>query len=683
MSHLSAEILHIIAWHTNRSSPQTLASLALTSKACARASDPLRLQRIHVTCPAQVVVACRALLADWRDVGNCLEELSISLGSAAKGKHVCRGTQAPDNGCCQEESEIGGNEKRGGTLDSPAAALGASIDLLSHALGRAKRLTKISITVVGPDVRLSLDRVLPCISSTRLEYISLDHPTPLSPAVLSAFLSSQPRLCYLNVPGQVQSDPPEQVPTLSLSSSSRCLSTLPPPPCNYLIQGESRTKRLRLSTRGPTVVPTYHHSSVAPLFTSQVNVSQPQQLRNPCTVRAPASFILGLPSSWPLKSVTVSDNDVPRSKQRRLFEKLAQHQYAGEGSNSHSNFAGVRVGLSHLSLSLSGLNSGLGVFQEITRNLRDLEVLEVRSVFKDAYYKHFLQDISGCISRCANLRYLRFLSPPSGSVDRRPIESRSLLYYVRQPSCDPSDPLPPLLLSSPSSPSHAYPPSGPDLFRRELYIVNLYGNSNPGLRSVTMPSGTTWHWGLEHMYSPPSSPSSTDDFGHLHHVPSLGSPDHNDGALTHAPIFVPSSPTLRQASPALSTAWGWEPDVSCVEARAWWENWGLKPFHQNPSPGTSSTSTAVGEEEEEEAEAEECDWDDVDCDDSGSEAEEAIITDQARRALEALLATPPVVPSSAKPFVPSMRPTVTGCPIVVPSQPTLARCLKRKLSADA
>lgn len=390
MCQLSAEILHIIAWHTDRTSPRTLASLALTSKACARASDPVRLRRIHVTRPDQLVIACRALLADGRDVGDCLQEFSVSLGSLGGGaQQVDRDTGTHDSGRCQEQSDIGGDEKRDGTLDT-AAALRPSIDLLGQALGRATRLTQLSLTVVSPDVRLSLDHVLPCISSRSLEYLSLDLPTPLSPSALSSFLSSQPRLRHLDLPSQVQPDSPEHTSASSLFSSSMSLSTLPPPPCNYLVQGESRTKRLRLSARSPTVAPASRHSSAAPPRPRPANVSQPQQLSNLRIIRAPASFILGLPSSCPLRSVTVTDADVPRSGHRRLFEKLAQHQHTGEGLGAApSSYAGVKVGLSHLSLALSGSgsNSGLGVFQEITRNLRHLEVLEVRSVFKDAYYK--------------------------------------------------------------------------------------------------------------------------------------------------------------------------------------------------------------------------------------------------------------------------------------------------------
>lgn len=292
--------------------------------------------------------------------------------------------------------------------------------------------------------------------------------------------------------------------------------------------------------------------------------------------------------------------------------------------------------------------------------------------------QHFLQDVAGCLSRCANLRYLRFLSPLP--LLSSPMTSR--LSYVRTPSSDPSDPLPALADSPELAWRHAYPPPGADLFRREAYVVNLYGRTNPALRSVTMPAGTTWHWGLEdhddhqqqqQQQRPPSVnfsplPSSTIPSNFAPPLP-LSIVTADLPSLFPAPI-VPSSPTdtYRQASPALSTAWGWEPDPSCVEARAWWEQWGLKPF-QSASPGISTT---VGDDDDDDDD----DGCDTDVDEDEDDEDEMLLQDVKMKEVEVLM-TPRIVPSS----VPSQAPER----IVVKSQPFLPPLpvvgVKRKLES--
>lgn len=149
--------------------------------------------------------------------------------------------------------------------------------------------------------------------------------------------------------------------------------------------------------------------------------------------------------------------------------------------------------------------------------------------------------------------------------------------------------------------------------------------------------------------------------------------------LLPAPI-VPSSPvvdTFRQASPALSTAWGWEPDAACAEARAWWEQWGLKPF-QSASPGHSTT---VGEDDDDDDELEEDALDtDVEEDD---EDEEMMVAHGGARKPEAelvkeveVLMSPRMVPSM--PISPERVVIKSQIKSQPPSPPVIG--VKRKLT---
>lgn len=160
--------------------------------------------------------------------------------------------------------------------------------------------------------------------------------------------------------------------------------------------------------------------------------------------------------------------------------------------------------------------------------------------------------------------------------------ARQAVRYIRVPNSDPSIPLPALETPSDAASAHTYPPNGPEVFRREQYVVNLYGTANPSLRAVTMPGGTTWRWCHDDICSP------TQDFSL---PPIFALPDISNAGKPKLPsIVVPSSPVEdreRHHSPQLSTAWGWEPDPSCTDARQWWEHCGLKPFFSS-SPGRTA-----------------------------------------------------------------------------------------------
>ncbi|KAG8967541.1 hypothetical protein FRC03_009794 [Tulasnella sp. 419] len=282
-----------------------------------------------------------------------------------------------------------------------------------------------------------------------------------------------------------------------------------------------------------------------------------------------------------------SDIDIPATLHRQFFERLACSPRR----------------ITRLWLQLSPENVRLGVLQEITKNLKDLELLCIRGVVTRAYFTYFLQDITGCLSRCKKLKVLAF-APPKGSIP-----AQGPTHYVETPNSDPSVPLPPL---TSSNQSHPYPSSGPDLFRREQYIANLYGSTNVSLRNVRMPSGTQWKPSSHDDDEEPSLHSEIFDFHHdlcsqplsprLHHrritVPTVGprdAPSQIPSSLSPPQVIVLSAPASVPSVQYRTPCWGWEPDRSCVDARRWWEECGLKP----PSPISSfDDSTEVESDDE-------------------------------------------------------------------------------------
>ncbi|KAG8904067.1 hypothetical protein FRB99_002338 [Tulasnella sp. 403] len=615
---LSFEILSTIARHLYYSSTTSLdglAAFALASKALTRASDPFRMRSLHVVGGiSELFFCCQTLLSDWRDVGGVVRELTI-LVQPSKGKGREDGSSAVQHVSPDETPTA---------LFSPDA----TTRLLSRALGRTRSLTRLDLAICSDSglVAGALDYVLPSVATRSLLYLSLDVPNPLQSTVLATFLSSQPYLSHLELPRQTQPYPPESSPPPT------------PPPNAYHAVGDGRRKRLRLSLTpsapacpSPSMYPGtgnknahHQHDHSAPHLSRLENI------------RAPVSFLLGLPPQCPLQAITISDRDVPRRVQRRLFEKLAQH-----GAVSGAK-------LLHLDVRMEEHSMGLGLMQEITRNLRDIETLIIRGVVRDAYFTYFLQDLAGCISRCRNLQTMTFRLPDDAEgVDHHTPQPHCA--YDSAPNSDPSIPLPALLFPHRSHPStmvpgyggevppsglpprrpHVYPPNGPDVFRREQYIVNLYGRTNPCLREVTMPGGTTWRWVPGEIDGSPSSASTAtlSDDDHFAFPPLLTTPQLPLGDLslpplpealkvqdkpklrTPSPIVVPSSPMPlrdRHNSRSIpgthvrhphspSAAWGWEPDPSCVEARAWWEQCGLKPFHL-ASPVGSTDETEVGDD---------------------------------------------------------------------------------------
>ncbi|KAG8922943.1 hypothetical protein FRC01_013416 [Tulasnella sp. 417] len=580
---LSPEILRLIAHHIEHSNSTTrrsdIAAFALGARALARAADPYRLRAVRVDGLADLENFYRSVQMEWRDLGGSLSELVVRFGPS-NGKGKARN--------CGPEDQLAASA-------SPTRAT----ELLGLALMRTRRLTKLDIKVDSSSV--AVDEVLPSLTANcrTLRHVSLITSSPLSTNVLDKFLRSQPRLTDLELPNQFQAYPPEPI-----------VVSLPPPQKAFkVVTGDGRRKRLRLTI--PRSAPASPCSSVPSLASCQ-GTTTASALNCLQSVSAPVSFILSLPSTSPLQSVVTTDADISRSVQRRFFEKLGEH-----GSASGTKLVNLEVTLQERSMSL-------GVMQEITRNLRELETLVVRSLVKDAYFTYFLQDLAGCLSRCRHLRALTFECPMDYPYrDGRGREA--VCRYTSLPNSDPSIPLPSLALKYHNNPAcfsgfggHLYPPNGPEVFHREQYIVNLYGTTNPSLRAVTMPAGTTWRWCHDELplcereeerssVSPaptlrercPSPPAFDHPFAAppVIALPELPKPQPKlPQSPKLAPVevrpaaVVPSSPVggRRQSSPALSTAWGWEPDVACVEARAWWEECGLKPFH-SASPGVSET----------------------------------------------------------------------------------------------
>lgn len=531
MVSLSPEILRLISINLNA---LDLSAFAMVSKSHLKAADARRLRSIHVTTLPQLEHVCQTILDGSRDVAAALRDWTIRIDYSGKGK-------GRDDARALVPLAIEG---------SPTVLVSPTTRLLCHALRRASHLTKLVIRV-SPSSPLTLDDILPWVASASLRSLVVDTLTPLSRGALEPFLIKQSRLSHLELPGQHQSMPKEP-------------SVVTPPTrqsCEATRQIGPR-KRLRLATPSPQ-----RPFSVPHPLLEYPSVYPPGALRHLNSVYAPASFILGLPVQCPLQCVSTSDRDLLKPVQRRLFEKLGQHGIV----------TGITV--SRLSITLGDESVGLGVIQEITRNLRELEFLTIKAFVRDAYFtvswqisntrpylirtlQYLLQDLTGCLSRCRALRSVVFEAPPQ-RVSRPPVFASC--QYRKRPSSDPSIPLPPIMPTMATLElGYPYSPSGPEVYRREQYLVNLYGKTNPCLREVMMPSGTIWRWGPDNQLSP-AVPQSL--------LPIISSD-------VHISPVVPSSPTasLRSSSPPFFTAWSWEPDRACVEARAWWEEWGLKPL---------------------------------------------------------------------------------------------------------
>lgn len=307
--------------------------------------------------------ASDALLARSRDLAGVVREFTVVIGGRGKGKEAV--VVDVDDDESVDVSVVGVDISKG--TQTPTLT-----QLIIPFLARSTKLA--SLTIVSHDDGYNWDEVLPRVVSRRLEELTLDVPSPIDPTVLTTFLSSQPRLVRLTLPNQFESIRPESE-TIQLSTKVPTTPSRPRFGGYYCIKGDNRAKRLRLSNpppprpvRGARIPPTRRSSSP-----SSLTVAYLPNLR---TTFAPASFVLSLPSSCPLQSVSVSDKDLPKILRRRLFEKLGEHE-----------------GVSRLSVSLlpeSNSNTSsavLGVLHEITRNLRNLHVLEVKAIFKDAYFK--------------------------------------------------------------------------------------------------------------------------------------------------------------------------------------------------------------------------------------------------------------------------------------------------------
>lgn len=359
---LSLELLCRIAIHL---SPSDLQAFAHTSKAFQRASDPVRFRRISITSVAHAISAYNALAVSPRR-RNLVRELEVDI-VIGRGK----GKEAVVEDAQSALAHVDGRAP----VSLPSGVRGPTLShFLPLLLARTPALT--TLTIISDDDHLDLDAILPSVATRVLVSLKLDTPRHLT--TLRTFLASQPRLAYLSLPNQLEPVEPEaeSSPPLSTVVPLAASRSRSPGSGSYCVKGDNRAKRLRLSNPLPspsTTVPPTLRSSTSPSL---------NYLPNLRTAHAPASFILSLPHSCPLQSVTLSDKDLPRALRRRLLEKLAQHGGISLGG-----------GVSRLSLSLSASEPSntssdvLGLFHEITRNLRDLQVLEVSTGFKDAYFK--------------------------------------------------------------------------------------------------------------------------------------------------------------------------------------------------------------------------------------------------------------------------------------------------------
>lgn len=358
---LSPEILRLIAHHIDYSNSTTrrsdIAAFALGARALARAADPYRLRAVRVDGLADLQNFYRSVQMEWRDLGGSLSELVVRFGPS-NGKGKARN--------CGPEDQLAASA-------SPMTVCSAT-ELLGLALKRTRRLTKLDIKVNSSSI--AVDKVLPSLTANcrTLRHISLSTSSPLSTDVLDNFLRSQPHLTDLELPNQFQAYPPEPI----------VVSPPPPQKAFKVVTGDGRRKRLRLTI--PRSAPASHCSSVPSLAKCQ-GTATGSALNCLQSVHAPVSFILSLPSTSPLQSVVTTDADISRSVQRRFFEKLGEH-----GSASGTK-------LTHLEVTLLERSMSLGVMQEITRNLRDLETLVVRSLVKDAYFTVSIFSISNFAAR--------------------------------------------------------------------------------------------------------------------------------------------------------------------------------------------------------------------------------------------------------------------------------------------
>lgn len=335
---LSTDVLSNIAHYLQSPHEQApssdLAAFALVSRAFAGACDPFRLSSIRVIGLAQLSRLASVLGDRSRNVANNLKNLVVRIGPLGQGK----------------QPELGGAHV---SLDGPGGASPAT-RLLIRALKSARRLTKLQVEV-DSSAHLDLDQVIPAVSSTSLRHLSLLSSIPLNPSVLAVLVSRQPHLVHLDLPSQ----------TLPYRTESFIPSPSKPLKAAE-IRVDGRRKRLRLTIPDPIQTLTRTPPSSPALEKTELSCLS--------FVRAPVSFILGLPATAPLRTVETSDDDIPRGVQRTFFEKLAQH-----GAVSGAN-------ISKLDVTISRNSMGLGVMQEITRNLRDLEEVTVRGEVKDAYF---------------------------------------------------------------------------------------------------------------------------------------------------------------------------------------------------------------------------------------------------------------------------------------------------------
>lgn len=345
---LSPEILRLIAHHIEHSNSTTrrsdLEAFALGARTLAKAADPYRLQKIRVDGSTDLQNFYRSMQMEWRDLGGAVSELAVRLGPS-NGKGKARN--------CGPEDQLAASLR-------PALAYSPT-ELLGHALQRTRRLTKLHIEVDSSSV--SVDQVFPTLTSScrSLRHVTFYTSSPLSVDALDKFLRSQPHLTHLELPNQHQAYPPEPI----------VIAPPPPQKAFKVVTGDGRRKRLRLAIPRPTPI---SHCSAVPSLAKCQGTPTTSGLNCLQSIRAPVSFILSLPSTSPLQSVVTTDADIPRSVQRRFFEKLGEH-----GTASGTKLLNLEVTLQERSMSL-------GVMQEITRNLRELETLVVRTLVKDAYF---------------------------------------------------------------------------------------------------------------------------------------------------------------------------------------------------------------------------------------------------------------------------------------------------------